>query len=170
MRTKIAAGAALLLLVAFPIYHHLGAPADVLQWGPPTVWGANASTVSETLFRFGEAEHKDQGVSFHLHHRRTRALGLETGARLHMVAACPGGGCTVEVRIIASNKVARSVKWPEVSLGDGFVESAVPVPQSVVNAGAVKVNLVLVRDRAGGPKPDESVLFDLKELEFRSDR
>jgi len=165
----IAAGAGLVLLLGFPLYHHFAVPHDALHWGPPSVWGPNAKDLGDHTFSFGEATQVDQGVSFLLQHARTRRLKVSEGGRLDMKGDCGEVVCTFELRMLTTVEAVESGGgWHWMTLAPGSGWQSVPVPPEVIKEGVVQVQLVrsqATRDRDKGAPAE--VRLHVEGLEFR---
>ncbi len=164
----IAVGLGLLLLLSFPLYHHLAVPADALRWGPPSVWGPNAKGLGDRTFSFGEATQVDQGVSLLLQHARTRRLTVSEGDRLEIKGHCGEVVCTFELRMLTTvDAVESEGGWHWVTLAPGSGWQSVPISEQVLKQGVVQVQLVrsqATRDRDQGA-PEATLHLD--GLEFR---
>ena len=167
-KSHIVVGAGLVLVLGFPVYHHLAVPADALTWGPPSVWGPNVQHLGDHTYSFGDATQVDQGVSFLLQHARTRRLDVSAGDRLEMKGHCGEVVCTFELRMLTTVESVESAGgWHWITLAPGSGWQSVPVSEQVIEHGAVQVQLVRsqgTRDRdQGAPE----VTLHLDGLEFR---
>ena len=169
----LAGSVAVALLVAFPLYHRLGAKSDVLTWSAPEAWGPGTTVTAGidgrgegVTLRFAPAARVDQGVTFRLQHDRTRAFRPEAAALLRVVGCCAPAPCTLEVRVLAPDTAAPPVpgtSWPWVTLGVEDTEQALPLAAfgpAVARDGVVAVTVARTeqtRHRDGAERGTQAV-------------